>query len=414
MKLGDIANEDAAGYGKPLDGVRILALEQMQALPFATQLLGRLGADVVKVESPAGGDQGRGSLPAMTDPDGRAVGATFLRNNLSKRSICIDLKHPRGRDLVLRLAPRFDVFAENFKAGTLDRLGLGYADVSAIHPACIYASVSGFGNTTATPYASWPAFAPVVEAMSGIYELKRTGDEPPLVAPVGALGDIGAALFAAVGILAGLRHRDRTGEGQRVDVAMFDAVVAMTDIVSNFWSMGLRGGQLGPLIMHGFRAADGWFIVQVGREPQFAKLVEVIGQPEWSTDTRFATRQGWLDQLDAVLRPAIEGWAATRTKLEACAALGAAGIAAGPCFSDEEVVHDPHLAARNMLVEIPRTDDVGQPVLTPGNPVKLSKVAEGPEARVPWLGEHTEALLRDELGIGAAEVASLRADGAVA
>ena len=310
MRLGEIANEQAAGAGKPLDGVRILALEQMQALPWGTQLLARLGADVVKIESPKGGDQGRSSLPAMADPEGRPVGATFLRANLNKRSICVDLKAPAGRDLVLRLAPRFDVIAENFKAGTADRLGLGYADIAAVHPAGIYLSVSGFGNTGGSPYREWPAFAPVVEAMSGIYEFKRRGDDPPLVAPVGALGDIGTALFAVVGILAALRHRERTGQGQYLDVAMLDSLVAMTDLVTNFWSMGLRGGELGPLIMHGFRASDGWFIIQVGREHQFARMAELIGHPEWVDDERFATRQGWIDHLESDIRPAIESWAA--------------------------------------------------------------------------------------------------------
>src|SRR2546429_7384812 len=131
--LGQTANADALLNGKPLDGVRVLALESMQALPYATQLLSRLGADVLKVEPPTGGDQGRGSLPAMTDPDGRLIGATFLRNNLSKRSICVDLKHPRGRQLVLDLAARFDVVAENSKAGAMKRLGLGYDDIAAVH-----------------------------------------------------------------------------------------------------------------------------------------------------------------------------------------------------------------------------------------------------------------------------------------
>ena len=306
MRLGEIANEQAAGAGKPLDGVRVLALEQMQALTWGTQLLARLGADVVKIESPKGGDQGRSSLPAMADPEGRPVGATFLRANLNKRSICVDLKAPAGRDLVLRLAPRFDVIAENFKAGTADRLGLGYTDIAAVHPAGIYLSVSGFGNTGGSPYREWPAFAPVVEAMSGIYEFKRRGDDPPLVAPVGALGDIGTALFAVVGILAALRHRERTGQGQYLDVAMLDSLVAMTDLVTNFWSMGLRGGELGPLIMNGFRASDGWFIIQVGREHQFARMAELIGHPEWVDDARFATRQGWIDHLESAIRPAIE------------------------------------------------------------------------------------------------------------
>ena len=413
MQLGDVANEAAAAFGKPLDGVRVLALEQMQALPWATQLLARLGADVVKVEHPKGGDSGRGSLPAMADPQGRNVGATFLRNNLNKRSICVDLKRDEGRQLVLDLAPKFDIVAENSKAGALERLGLGYEAIAAVAPRTIYLSVNGFGSS-GSPYDRWPAYAPIAEAMSGIYEFKRQGDEPPMVAPMGGLGDIGSALFATIGVLAALRHRDATGRGQRVDIAMLDAMVAITDLVPNFWSLGLRNGQLGPLIMHGFRAGDGWFIVQVGREVQFAKLVEAIGHPEWATDERFADRQGWIDHLDDVLRPAIEGWAADKTKVEACDALAAIGVAAGPCYSDEEVVHDEHVAARNMLVELPRTDGVEQPVLIPGNPVKLSDVAEGPETRIPWLGEHTDEVLAAELGYDEARLAELRASGAIA
>jgi len=397
---------------RPLDGVRVLALEAMQSLPYATQLLARLGADVVKVE-PVAGEMGRGSLPAMTDPAGRSVGATFLRNNLGKRTISVDLKSTEGRELVLRLAPRFDVVAENSKAGAMARLGLGYDDVRAVHPAVVYLSISGFGHGD-SPYRDWPAFAPVVEAMSGIYEFKRTGDSPPVVAPVGALGDIGSGLFGVIGVLAALRHRDATGVGQQVDIAMLDSVVAMTDIVTNFWSMGLRGGDLGPLIMHGFRASDGWFVLQVGREAQFAALVALVGRPAWASDDRFATRQGWLDHLESDLRPAIESWASGMTKVEACRALGGAGIAAGPCFDDEEVVHDPHLAGRSMLVAMERTDGVEQPVLVPGNPVKLSAVPEAAEERVPWLGEHTDAVLAAELGLSASELAALRAAGVIA
>ena len=188
MRLGDIGNQEAVPNGAPLDGVRVLALEQMQALPFATQLLARLGADVVKIEHPKGGESGRGALPAMADPAGRLVGATFLRNNLNKRSLAIDIKSPQGRSLVLRLAPRFDVVAENFKAGTLERLGLGYAAVAAIHPSVIYVSTSGFGADS--PYADWPAYACIVEAMSGIYEYMRRPGDAPRANPVGALGDI--------------------------------------------------------------------------------------------------------------------------------------------------------------------------------------------------------------------------------
>src|SRR4051794_38841740 len=161
MRLGDVANEGAQEYGKPLDGVRVLAAEQMQALPFATQLLARLGADVVKVEHPVVGESGRGSSPAMLDPDGRSVGATYLRNNLNKRSLGIDLKSDAGRELFLRLVPHFDVVAENFKAGTMERMGLSYDDVAAVHPAAIYLSLTGFGNgidgyLDPSPYRTWP------------------------------------------------------------------------------------------------------------------------------------------------------------------------------------------------------------------------------------------------------------------
>jgi crotonobetainyl-CoA:carnitine CoA-transferase CaiB-like acyl-CoA transferase len=397
----------------PLAGVRILALEQMQALPFATQLLARLGADVVKVE-PLAGESGRGAMPSMGDPEGRPVGATFLRGNLNKRSICIDLKNPEGRDLALRLIPRFDVVAENSKPGVMERLGLSYPEIEAIHPGCIYASVSGFGKTLDSPYQSWMAYAPIVEAMSGIYEMKRMGDQPPTVSPVGALGDISAALFTTVGILAALRHRDHTGHGQQVDVAMFDAVLSMTDIVSNFWSMGLTGGATGPVINHGFRARDGWFVLQVGREEHFAKLASTVDHVDWLDDPRFATRQGWMDHLESDIRPAIENWASEMTRLEVCAALADAELAAGPCLRGEELASDPHVVSHRMLVGIDRPDGVQQPVLVVGNPVKLSKVPEPDDVRPPWVGEHTDRVLSLELGLDQAELADLHSRNVIA
>jgi formyl-CoA transferase len=415
MRVGDVANAGAAGWGKPLDGVRVLALEQMQALPFATQLLARLGADVVKVEHPSGGDLGRASLPAMLDPDGRRVGATFLRNNLGKRSVCVDLKHPAGRDVVLRLAPHFDVVCENFKGGSLAQMGLGYDDVVAVHPGVVYVSISGFGNTTPTPYADWPAYAAVAEAMSGLYEWKRPPGEPPAVSPVGALGDIGTALFGAIGVLAALRHRERTGRGQYVDVAMFDAMVSFADVVTNWWSMGERpepGAGL-KMILDGFEAADGWFIVQVGREHEFERLARLVGCEEWVTDDRLATRAGWREHID-VIRRGVNAWAATRRSVDACQQLAAAGVAAGPVLSAAQVIADPHVAARHMLVELERTDGVADPVVIPGNPIKMSGVAEGPERRPPWLGEHTDEVLRAELGLTDPELAELRRTGAIA
>jgi crotonobetainyl-CoA:carnitine CoA-transferase CaiB-like acyl-CoA transferase len=415
MKLGDVANVGAQQYGKPLDGVRVLAAEQMQALPYATQLLARMGADVVKVEHPVHGESGRASTPAMVDPEGRTVGATYLRNNFNKRSVGIDLKAAEGRELFLALVPRFDVVAENFKPGTMDRMGLGYDAVSALDPRAIYVSISGFGNTVETPYRDWPAYASIVEAMSGIYDYRHP-ESPPVTIPVGALGDISSALFGVIGIQAALRHRERTGLGQYVDIAMFDAMLAMTDIVTNFWSLGVRPDPENALqvICEGFRASDGYVVAQIVRENQFWNLGDLIGHPEWRDDPRFATRAGWAAHLESEIRPAVDAWAGKRTKIEAARELTEAGVVAGPSNHASDVITDPHVAARHMLVEMPRTDDVADPVLVPGNPVKLSKVSEGPETRVPWVGEHTAAVLHEELGLGDAELAGLRARGVIA
>jgi crotonobetainyl-CoA:carnitine CoA-transferase CaiB-like acyl-CoA transferase len=413
MRLGEVVPGAGPDNGKPLDGIRVLAAEQMQALPYATQLLGRLGAEVVKVEHPVHGESGRGAAPAMKDPEGRTVGATFLRNNLSKHSVGLDLKAPAGKQLFLDLVPHFDVVAENFKAGTMDRLGLGYEEVRAVHPGVIYVSVSGFGNRDDSPYREWPAYASIVEAMSGIYAWAQRPGEPPRPNPVGALGDISSALFAVIGILAALRHRDRTGVGQYVDIAMLDAVVAMTDVVVNLWSLGQRPDAPLPMILDAFATRDGYLNMQVVREHQFAALVTLIGRPEWVDDPRFAERLGWAEHLESDIRPAIEAWLADKTRLEATDLLSKVGIAAGPVHTSPEIIADEHVAKRHMIVEMERTDGVADPVLIPGNPVKLSAVAEGPETRIPWVGEHTTEVLQAELGLSGVELDKLRADGVI-
>ena len=414
MRIGETVPPSEPDAGRPLEGVRVLDAEQMAALPFATQLLARLGADVVKVEHPTRGESGRGATPGVTDPQGRHVGATYLGNNLNKRSVGLDLKAPEGRDLFLQLAPRFDIVCENFRAGTADRLGIGYQAVKAVHPEVVYLSVSGFGNDPASPYRDWAAYAAIVEGMSGIYEYKRAPGRPPTANPVGALGDISSALFGVVGVLAALRQRDRTGRGQYIDIAMLDATVAMTDIVTNFFSMGITGEvDAGVGIVETFAAGDGHIVLQVVREHHFAKLAEVVGHPEWTEDERLSERAGWLAHLEHVLRPGIEEWAADLTPLEAVEALAAEGIAAGPSQTSADIVGDEHLAVRNMLVEVPRPDGVDQAVLVPGNPVKMSATPEGPETRPPWLGEHTDGVLGRELGLDAGAIAALRDRGVV-
>ena len=412
MQLGDVVNDQFLAEPRPLSGIRVLAAEQMAALPFATQLLARLGAEVVKVEHPVTGESGRGSKPAIKDPDGLDVGATFLRNNFNKRSVAIDLKSPEGVELFLKLAPRFDVVCENFKAGTADRLGIGYEDVSRGHPEVVYLSVSGFGNDPASPYLNRPAYASVVEGMSGIYEYKRHPGKRPAANPVGALGDISSALFGVIGILAALRHRDTTGRGQYIDIAMLDATMAMTDIVANFYSMGIPDeAASGVGIVETFEAREGHFVLQIVREHQFEKVAEITGNEQWCTDERLASRAGWQEHFETVLRPGIERWASDKSHREAVAILSRAGIAAGESNSSREIVEDEHVRVRHMLIEMP--NEGGDPVLVPGNPIKMSRTPEGPETRVPWLGEHTGEVLTSELGISAAELSDLRTRGII-
>jgi formyl-CoA transferase len=343
------------------------------------------------------------------------VGATYLRNNLGKRSVTLDLKSAEGRELFERLVPRFDVVAENFKRGTLERLGLGWERIAAIHPAAVYVSISGFGNLGDSPYAAWPAYAPPVEAMAGIYEPNRRPGEPPPVVVAGALGDNASALFTVIGILSALRHRERTGLGQYVDVSMFDATLAMADMVPQLWSLGAPPEWAAAghtAIVAAFAARDGWFVASVFREHHFERLAGLVGHPEWVGDPRFATREGWAEQIEPTIRPAVEAWARDKTKLEAARALCEIGVAAGPSNRAEDIAADPHVALRNMLVEVPRAD-ADTPMLVVGNPVKLSRATDGPIAPFPGLGEHTDAVLEEELGLDAAARAGLRERGVI-
>jgi crotonobetainyl-CoA:carnitine CoA-transferase CaiB-like acyl-CoA transferase len=407
---------DPSSPGRPLDGIRVLALEQVQAVPFATLLLARLGAEVVKVE-PLVGESGRAAQPAALDSDGRPAGATFLRYNLGKRSIAVDLKTDQGRDLVLELAASFDVVAENLGPGRAQRLGLGYEAMAARNERLVYLSVTGFGARGDSPYAGWPAYASVAEAMSGIYEYARRPHQQPVINPVGGLGDTGSGLFGVIGVLAALRQRDRTGRGQFVDVAMFDSMVAICDIVANYWSMGMRAEPdtdlRVPYILNSFRARDGWCVIQVIRDHQFPRLAQLLARPEWLDDERFASRWGWYDHWADTIRPALEAWAADLPMLAAAGALADVGVTAAPCFDARALVDDPHVRARRMLVEIPRTDGVQQAVLVSGNPVKLSAVPERDEDAPPLVGEHTARVLTEYLGLDAAALARLAEDGVI-
>ena len=395
---------------QPLNGIRVLAAEQMQSLPYATQMLASLGAEVVKVEHPTRGDLGRSSLPVTSDTEGNPVGATFLRNNLYKKSIALDLKHESGQDLFRRLAKGFDVVAENFKAGTMERFGLGYSDLRKHQPKLIYLSISGFGNTVDTPYSEWPAFAPIAEAMSGIYNFNRGDDEEIKVSPVGALGDTGSGLFAVIGVLSALRQRDLTGEGLYVDISMLDSMVAFADIVPNYLSLGKNPRTPSSLINHGFKIQAGEIVIQIGREHQFEALTKVLGKSEWLIDDRFNTRSGWVENI-GIIRTAIYDWAGTKSLITVCDNLAKAGIAAAPAFEAEDVVNDPHILAREMLIEVPTGGD--HQVLTAGNPVRMTGVTKRAITAPPSLGADTKSLLQDELSISDSEYENLQSLGII-
>jgi crotonobetainyl-CoA:carnitine CoA-transferase CaiB-like acyl-CoA transferase len=388
----------------------------MHSLPHATQLLALMGADVIKVE-PLSGEAGRSGRPTITDVDGSATGSTYLRNNLGKGSVAIDLKHPDGRSLFLRLAATVDVVAENFRPGTADKLGIGYDDVKAVNARIVYVSVSGFGNRRdpASPYRDWAAYAPIVEGMAGLYEYSRDGDEAPRPALAGALGDTAPGLYAVIGTLAALRERDRSGAGCHVDISMYDSMIAVADVVHPA-SVGVTPSHAldGIGILHAFRASDGWFTVEVVREPHFPRFAEAVEHPEWIRDERLATRNGWSLHMGDVIRPGVEQWAAGKTKLEAASALAAFGVAAGPVNTAADIVADPHVRSRDLIVE---TDTPEHHVRVVANPIAFldsslsDTTTTGP--RWPLLGEGTDRVLRQRLGLDDAELAHLRQTGVI-
>lgn len=414
MHRGETARTQAAPFGRPLDGVTVLALEQMQVLPFATQMLARLGADVIKVEPPSGGESGRQSLPAITRPNGERIGATFLRNNLSKRSIAIDIHCDEGRSLIGELAKKVDIVCENLGPGRAVRLGVDYGSLAAENPRLIYLSISGFGNLDPSPYAKWPAYAAVAEAMSGMYEYARLPHQAPIVNPLGGIGDSGTGLYALVGVLAALRHRDQMGEGQYVDIAMYDAMLSLLDVAYNYASLGLVKNpdepRKMPLIMDSFQANDGWVVMQVARRHQFDRLANLLDHSEWINDPAFEGT-GWIDQFLPTVRPALEAWSKRLSMIEAARTLAEAGLAAAPCYSGSQVAEDAHVRLRNMIVEIKRDDGVEQPVYVAGNPIKMTKMVDGGDGDFPYLGEHTDEVLRELLGMDVNSLSRLHETG---
>ena len=408
---------------QPLAGVRILDLSRVLAGPWCTQTLADLGADVIKIERPmkngVGGDDTRGwGPPFLKDRDGHdtAEAAYYLGTNRNKRSITVDIALPEGQALIRRLAAQCDVFIENFKVGDMARYGLDAESLRSLYPRLVYCSVTGFGQTG--PYRERAGYDYAIQGMGGLMSVTGERDDLPGGGPqkVGvAVADLFTGMYATVAILAALRHRDATGEGQVVDMALLDTQVAMlANLGANYLSTGVAPGRIGNAHQNivpyqVFETADGHLILAVGNDSQFAKFCEVAGHPELAKDPRFIKNADRVRHR-ATLVPLLTDILKSRKKYDWLPALEAAKVPCGAINNLAEVFADPHVQARGMTVPMPHPlTDALQLV---ASPMKLSATPVQYRRAPPLLGEHTDEVLR-ELGWSAAELAALRKTGAI-
>ena len=399
-----------------LSGIKVLDLSRVLAGPWSTQILADFGADVVKVEAPGRGDDTRawGSpIPAL-DPSQPVAGesAYYLSTNRNKRSLAIDLADPKGADLIRKLAAEADIVVENFKVGGLKRYGLDYQTLSAINPRLIYCSITGFGQDG--PYADRPGYDFVAQAMGGMMSITGEADGPPIKTGV-AVADLSTGLYATISILMALRHAEQTGQGQHIDCSLLDTQLAMlANQGSSYLVSGQSPSRMGnshPTVVpyQVFDAADGPMVVAVGNDGQFKILCKVLGVPDLSTDPRFVTnvdRMANRDALEAILQDLI----GQRQGAELITALTDAGAPAGPVNSVKQALDDPFLEARQAVHHFTRQD--GYQVPTIAYPAKLSRTPAAYDRAPPRLGEHTDEVLRDWLGMDDLALAAL--DGAIA
>ena len=380
----EAAPDESAG---PLAGVTVIDLTRALAGPYGTMLLGELGARIVKVEPP-GGDPAREIGPHVAGES-----AYFLSLNRGKESIVLDLKDAADRRVFEAMVRRADVLYENYRAGTMERLGYGWDALRGLNPRLVYAATSGFGQTG--PYRHRPAYDMVVQAMGGIMSITGHPGGPPT--RVGSsIGDIAAGLFTALGVVSALQHRDRTGEGIMVDVAMLDSQVALLEnAVARYSATGIAPGPLGarhPSVapFDAYRTADGHIVVAAGHEDRFRRFADTVGQPHWPDDPRFATLADRLDNVDA-LKTEIEAALANGTTAHWQALLEAADIPCGPINAVPDLFENAHIAERNMIVSVD-DPDAGRMRLA-GLPIKMSAYADRTtRPPAPRLDEHGDRL----------------------
>jgi len=403
-----------------LQGIRVLDLTRVLAGPWATQNLADFGADVVKVERPGQGDDTRSwGPPFLRDAEGRDTrdAAYYLACNRGKRSITLDIAAAQGRDIARRLAMASDVLVENFKAGDLKRYGLDYATLSAANPRLVYCSITGFGQDG--PYRDRPGYDFMVQGLGGLMSVTGERDDLPGGGPqkVGvAVSDLFTGMYATSAILAALLHRQSSGRGQYIDLALLDVQVAtLANLSSAYFASGEVPGRMGNahqaiVPYHVFRASDEFLIVAVGNDSQFAKFCEVVGEPGWPRDERFATNPARVRNRDLLVGLIGERMKA-KTAAQWLAGLASAGVPSGPINNLAQVFADPQVRHRRM--EVRAAHPAAGEVRMVANPIKFSETPIPYDAPPPMLGEHTDAVLREVLGLSQAEIAALRADKVV-
>jgi len=375
----------------PLDGIRVVDVTHALAGPYCTMLLADLGADVIKIEPPAG-DLVRSTGPFRSDDNERAFGGYFQSINRGKRSIVLDLKQSEDKELFCDLVADADVLAENFSVGVMDRFGLSYEHLRDINPRLVYASVRGFGDprTGRSPYADWPAFDLVVQAMAGVLSITGAKGGPPMKVGPG-VGDIFPGAMLALGIVSAVLKARTTGKGEYVDVAMFDAVLSLCErIVYQYSYTGgvpEREGNKHPLLspFDLLEARDGWVVVAAPVDSMWGLLCELIGREDLLQREELVTNYGRTRHRDEV-HDALQQWAKGRTRAEILAALGGR-VAVGAVNSIADIIADPHVAARNMLLELSQPGSE-QPVQVAGQPIKFTVSSSTPVRRAPLLNEH--------------------------
>jgi formyl-CoA transferase len=399
---------------QPLESIRVVDLTRALAGPYCTMMLGDLGADVIKVERPGRGDDSRGwGPPFVGEPYGPYPGesAYFIAANRNKRSITVNLKSTEGQEIVRRLASVSDVLVENFRTGVLERMGLGYDDLHDLCPDLIYCSISGYGRTG--PYAERPGYDFIIQAEGGLMGIIGPEQGPPYRVGV-PIVDITSGMFAATAILAALRARDQTGEGQLVDISLLDTGVALlANVASNYLVGGAEPRRLGnahPNIApyEAFRARDRWFALAAANQRQWATLCQVMGRPDLRDDPRFATNGARVANRPALVDALGEVFAA-RDADEWLADLREAGLPCGPINAVPDVFEHPQAQARGLALAAEHP--TAGPVRLTGFPYKMSHTPAEVRRPPPLLGQHTERVLTELLGYSAEETAALREQG---